>query len=79
MKKSAFKLALIAGCFAFTLAACSSNQNEAGNADSDSTLMPTEGMSTDTMMTDTTGMGTGSGTGTDTMGTGTGSGTTPTP
>jgi|GEM_PF-1230081 len=80
MKKTALKLALVSTCLAFTMAACSSNRNSEGNADSDSLMMDTEGIETDTMMMDTssTGVTPGGGTGTNGMGTGTidsGSGT----
>ena len=75
MKTTALKLAAVSACFAFAMTACSSNQTNDGQADSDSLLMPTESFETDTMMSDTIGTGTnGMGTATDTT---TGTGTTP--
>ncbi|MBC7914885.1 MAG: hypothetical protein H7Y07_12270 [Pyrinomonadaceae bacterium] len=53
MKKVTLKLVTISACLALSLAACSSNKTSEGMADSDSTMMGMDGMSTDTMMTDT--------------------------
>ena len=58
MKTTTLKLALISACFAFTITACNANRDEEGDADTHTTMMGTEGMSTDTMMMDTTTTGT---------------------
>lgn len=76
MKTTALKLALISACFAFTLTACNANRRDNGDADTDTMMTDTAGMTTDTMMMDTSGTRTDTGIRRDT---GTGTGTPPTP